>query len=62
MINGDTGLVGLLGNPVRHSLSPAMHNAALQALQLNWSYLPFRAQAKTSKRFLMAYVVWVATA
>ena len=39
MINGDTGLVGLLGNPVRHSLSPAMHNAALQALQLNWSYL-----------------------
>ena len=39
MINGDTGLVGLLGNPVRHSLSPAMHNAALQTLQLNWSYL-----------------------
>ena len=39
MSNGDTGLVGLLGNPVRHSLSPAMHNAALQALQLNWSYL-----------------------
>ena len=39
MINGDKGLVGLLGNPVRHSLSPAMHNAALQALQLNWSYL-----------------------
>ena len=39
MINGDTCLVGLLGNPVRHSLSPAMHNAALQALQLNWSYL-----------------------
>jgi shikimate dehydrogenase len=39
MINGDTDLVGLLGNPVRHSLSPAMHNAALQALQLNWSYL-----------------------
>ena len=39
MINGDTSLVGLLGNPVRHSLSPAMHNAALQALRLNWSYL-----------------------
>ena len=39
MINGSTGLVGLLGNPVQHSLSPAMQNAALQALGLNWRYL-----------------------
>ena len=39
MINGSTGLVGLLGNPVQHSLSPAMQNAALQALGFNWRYL-----------------------
>ena len=39
MINGGTALVGLLGNPVRHSLSPAMQNAALQEMGLNWSYL-----------------------
>ena len=39
MINGSTGLVGLLGNPVQHSLSPAMQNAALKALGLNWRYL-----------------------
>ena len=39
MINGSTGLVGLLGNPVQHSLSPAMQNAALQELGLNWRYL-----------------------
>jgi len=39
MINGGTALVGLLGNPVRHSLSPAMHNAALAELGLNWRYL-----------------------
>ncbi len=39
MINGSTILLGLLGNPVRHSLSPAMQNAALEAMAMNWSYL-----------------------
>ena len=52
MINGDTSLVGLLGNPVRHSLSPAMHNAALQALQLNWSYLALPCASKNLKEVL----------
>ena len=52
MINGDTGLVGLLGNPVRHSLSPAMHNAALQALQLNWSYLALPCASENLKKVL----------
>ena len=52
MINGDTDLVGLLGNPVRHSLSPAMHNAALQALQLNWSYLALPCASKNLKEVL----------
>jgi len=39
MINGDTSLVGLLGNPVRHSLSPVMQNAAIESMGLNWRYL-----------------------
>ena len=38
-ISGATALVGLLGDPVRHSLSPAMHNAALATLGLDWVYL-----------------------
>ncbi|MCZ7543406.1 MAG: shikimate dehydrogenase [Anaerolineae bacterium] len=39
-INGGTQLVGVMGWPVAHSLSPAMHNAAFAALGLNWRYVP----------------------
>ncbi|MFQ6100893.1 MAG: shikimate dehydrogenase [Anaerolineae bacterium] len=39
-IDGYTQLVGLLGWPVEHSLSPAMHNAAFDALGLNYCYVP----------------------
>lgn len=34
-----TALAGVLGWPVRHSRSPAMHNAAFSALGLDWRYL-----------------------
>ena len=44
MIDGQTQLVGLIGFPTRHSLSPAMHNAAFRALKLNWSYVPLPVQ------------------
>ncbi|MBM4464912.1 MAG: shikimate dehydrogenase [Chloroflexi bacterium] len=39
-VTGETKLVGLIGWPVEHSLSPAMHNSAFAALNLNWCYLP----------------------
>ncbi|MEM7332767.1 MAG: shikimate dehydrogenase, partial [Chloroflexota bacterium] len=39
-INGKTQLIGLLGWPVSHSFSPAMHNAAAEAAGLNWAYVP----------------------
>jgi shikimate dehydrogenase len=32
-------LAGVLGHPVRHSRSPAMHNAAFEALGLDWHYV-----------------------
>lgn len=38
MTNCNTQLVGLIGWPVEHSLSPAMHNAAFETLGLDWHY------------------------
>ncbi len=33
-------LAAILGHPVAHSLSPAMHNAAFAALDMDWAYMP----------------------
>ena len=41
MIDGQTQLVGVMGWPVEHSLSPVMHNAAFDALGMNWRYVAF---------------------
>ncbi|MBO0887020.1 MAG: shikimate dehydrogenase, partial [Acidimicrobiales bacterium] len=37
--SGATRLAGVIGDPVRHSLSPALHNAAFAALDLDWVYV-----------------------
>jgi shikimate dehydrogenase len=37
---GETRLVGLIGSPVSHSLSPQMQNAGFAALGLDWAYVP----------------------
>ena len=47
MINGGTSLLGLLGNPVRHSLSPVMHNPALESMGLNWRYLALPCESES---------------
>ena len=39
-IGGATHLVGVIGWPVAHSLSPAIHNAAFASLGLDWVYVP----------------------
>jgi shikimate dehydrogenase len=40
LLGARTRLVGLIGNPVERSLSPAMQNAAFAARGLDWAYLP----------------------
>ena len=39
-ITGHTRLVGIIGWPVEHSLSPPMHNAAFVARGMDWVYVP----------------------
>lgn len=39
LISGRTAVAGVIGDPVEHSLSPALHNAAFAALGLDWVYV-----------------------
>ena len=43
-ISGKTKIVGVIGEPVTHSRSPQMHNAAIAKLGLNFAYLPFEVK------------------
>jgi shikimate dehydrogenase len=40
-ITGTTKLLGVIGNPIAHSLSPVMHNAAIAKLGLDYAYVAF---------------------
>ncbi len=44
MINSETQLIGLIGNPVEHSKSPIMHNMMFDKLGLNYRYIAFNVQ------------------
>ena len=44
MIDGKTKILGVIGDPIEHTFSPAMHNAGLDALKLNYIYLPFHVK------------------
>ena len=45
-LTGSTRLTGVIGDPVSHSRSPAMHNAAFAALGLDWCYVPLLVKAE----------------
>lgn len=46
-ITGYTQLTGLLGSPVKHSISPMMHNTGFQALGLDFVYLCFEVNEES---------------
>ena len=41
IVSGRTRVIGVIGDPIEHTRSPAMHNAALAALRLDAVYVPF---------------------
>ncbi|MGI9603098.1 MAG: shikimate dehydrogenase, partial [Acidimicrobiales bacterium] len=45
-ISGATRLAAVIGDPARHSLSPAIHNAAFAETGLDWVYLAFDVSAE----------------
>ena len=45
-LQGTTKVLGIIGHPVRHSLSPLMQNAALQACGLDYIYVPFEVASE----------------
>ncbi|VDG31902.1 shikimate 5-dehydrogenase [Lactobacillus plantarum subsp. plantarum ST-III] [Lactiplantibacillus mudanjiangensis] len=46
-IDGHTILIGLMAYPIRHSMSPTMHNNAFAKLGLNYAYLAFEVTNET---------------
>lgn len=55
-ISGSTKLAGVIGHPLSHSLSPAMHNAVYAELGLDWVYLPLHVRDEIGLRRLVAAI------
>lgn len=57
IVNGETRLYGIIGNPVSHSFSPAMHTLGFQQLGINAVYLPFPQQERNLDKLLDAFSI-----
>ncbi|HEV3024280.1 MAG TPA: shikimate dehydrogenase [Pirellulales bacterium] len=51
-INADTEVYGVVADPIGHSLSPLIHNAAFAHLGMNKVYVPFRVPREDLGRFI----------
>jgi 3-dehydroquinate dehydratase/shikimate dehydrogenase len=51
-INADTEVFGVIADPIGHSLSPVIHNAAFFATGMNRVYVPFRVPKEHLRQFL----------
>ncbi len=57
-INAETAVYGVIADPIGHSLSPLIHNAAIRQLGLNAVYVPFRVPAEYLDQFLTDAKEW----
>ena len=44
LISGTTRVCGIIGDPIGHSMSPAIHNAAFAEMGIDYMYVPFRVR------------------
>jgi len=51
-INSETSVYGVIGDPIGHSLSPMIHNAAFRRMGINSVYVPFRVPREQLGQFL----------
>lgn len=49
MITGKTKIVGIFGDPIEHTLSPIIHNAAFRELKIDYCYVPFLVKREKLK-------------
>ena len=55
VISGKTKLLGVIGHPVEHSLSPVMHNAAIAHLGLDYVYLPLAVKPENLQAAIQGF-------
>ncbi len=58
-INGKTKLMGLIGNPVEHTMSPVIHNTIAAHMNENMAYLPFPVKEDLDVAVKGAYALGV---
>ena len=49
-VSGKTKVCGVIGDPIEHTLSPIMHNAAFKALKLDYVFLAFKVEVTEVER------------
>lgn len=54
-ITGKTKLLGVIGDPIAHSLSPLMQNAAIAALEMDYVYVPFAIRSADLKTAIAGF-------
>lgn len=51
-----TEIIGIIGQPVKHSYSPFIHNVAIELTKLNYIYLPFNVPASNLRNALKGMI------
>ncbi len=54
-VTGHTGVVGVIGDPIEHSRSPQMHNAAFAKAGLDYVYVPFHVRPDDLARAIAGF-------